>query len=202
MIRIYGSPQSSAGRCYWALEEAEVPYEQVAVSFADKEHKSAEYLALNPNGKVPVFVDGDLVLWESIAINRYIAAAYRPGLLGEGVADQARVEQWSVWSQVDYQPPMIALFIQLVFVPEERRDQAKMDAAREKLAPLNRILDAHLAENGQMVGSEFTLGDLNVASVALLNSRVGVDLSGLPNLQRWLEKTLARPARLRVEALG
>ena len=122
--------------------------------------------------------------------------------MGDGVADQARVEQWSVWSQVDYQPPMISLFIQLVFVPEERRDQAKMDAAREKLAPLNAILDAHLAARGQMVGHGFTLADLNVASVALLNERVGIDLSGYPNLKSWLEKTLDRPARMRVEALG
>lgn len=201
MLKIYGSPKSSANRCYWTLEEAGVAYERVSISFTEKEHQSAAFLALNPNGKVPVFVDGDLVLWESLAINRYIAEAYKPSLLGKSASERALTDQWSVWSQVQYQLPVIDLFIQLVFVPEERRSQSVMDAARTKIGPLNAQLDAHLAHSGHMVSDVFTLADLNVASVALLNERIGIDISQHPHLSSWLERTLTRPAKIRVDAL-
>lgn len=202
MIRIYGSPQSSAGRCYWTLEEIGLPYEAVPVNFAEREHKSPAFLALNPNGKVPAMTDGDLVLWESIAINRYLAERYQPALLGADLLERALVEQWSVWAMVAYQPPVIGLFIQLVFVPEARRDQAVMDKARENIGPLTALLDAHLAGRTWMVGEGFTLADLNVASVARLLPDLKIDLTGTPNLAAWLARVQARPASQRVAALS
>ncbi len=201
MIAIYGSPKSSAGRCYWALEETGVPYERVPVSFDDKEHRSPDFLALNPNGKVPVLVDGELVLWESLAINRYLAEVYKPALLGDDPAERALIDQWSIWSQVQYQPPVIELFIQLTFVPEGRRSQAVMDKARAKIGPLNALLDAQLSKTGQIVGDRFTLADLNVASVALLNRPLGIDISQHGHLSDWLGRTLARPAKQRVDSI-
>jgi glutathione S-transferase len=201
MVEIYGSPRSSAGRCYWALEEAGVAYERVDVSFSDKEHQSEAYKALNPNGKVPVFVDGDLVLWESLAINRYIVGTYRPELLGSTNAERALTNQWSIWSQTTLQPPVIGLFIQLVFVPEPRRDEAAMDGYRAKIGPLNALLDTHLSATGQMVGDQFTIADLEVASVARLNPRLGIDIAEHEHLTAWLDRTLARPASQRVDAL-
>ncbi|MCO4763908.1 MAG: glutathione S-transferase family protein [Myxococcales bacterium] len=202
MIKIYGSPKSSAARCYWALEEAGVAYESVRLSFSDKEHKAPEYLALNPHGKVPTLVDGDLVLWESLAINRYLVGRYAPTLLGDGEQERAHVDQWSIWSQVDLQPPVIRLFIQMVFVPEERRDSAVMDKARAKFRPMLETLDRHLVGKDHVVGDTFTLADLNVASVARLLPDLDVDLTPFVHLSGWLEKTLARPARQRVVALG
>lgn len=65
MIKLYGSPKSSAGRCVWTLEEIGVPYELIGVNMQAKEHKSPEFLAINPNGKIPAMVDGDLTLFES-----------------------------------------------------------------------------------------------------------------------------------------
>lgn len=202
MIHLYGSPQSSAGRCYWTLEEIGVPYERVAVSFREREHKHPDYLKLNPNGKVPALVDDGLVLWESTAINHYLAEKHQPALLGQTLADRAYVQQWSVWSQVELQPPVIALFIQLTFVPEPRRDAAAMEKARGKFMPLFELLEAHLAERDFMVGDGFTLADLNVASVVKLAPPLGVDLSGMPNLSAWLERMTSRPAAQRGAALA
>ncbi len=201
MVQIYGSPKSSAGRCYWALEEAGVAYERVAISFADKEHRSPEFLALNPNGKVPVLVDGDLVLFESVAINCYVFDKHKPELLGTTPAERALTHQWSLWSQVQYQVPVIELFVQMVFVPEPKRDEDVMAKARVKIAALNQILDAQLAKTGHLVGDSFTVADLNMASVARLNPQLGIDLSEWPHIAAWLERTLARPACQRVDAL-
>ncbi|OIP31315.1 MAG: hypothetical protein AUK47_22685 [Deltaproteobacteria bacterium CG2_30_63_29] len=201
MITLYGPPASSAGRCYWTLEEIGLGYETPEFSMKNKDHKAPEFLKLNPNGKVPALVDGDLVLWESIAINAYLAAKYAPALLGTTPPDNARVTQWSVWSQVEYQPPLIALFIQKMFVPAERRDGEVIKKSIEKGEALNAIVDAHLEGRNYMVGDAFTLADLNVASVARLNTIGGISLEARPNLKRWLDAMLDRPARQKVNAL-
>jgi glutathione S-transferase len=88
MTTIYGSPRTSAGRCIWALEEAGIKYNNQPVDMKNKEHKSPEYLKLNPNGKVPVFVDNDVTLFESMAINSYIAESYKKELLGKTASER------------------------------------------------------------------------------------------------------------------
>src|SRR5687767_5881522 len=112
MIKIYGSPHSSGGRCYWTLEELGLSYERVKIDMRSKEHKSPSYLNLNPNGKVPVMVDDDFVLWESAAINSYLAEKHRPELLGRTLQERALVQQWTLWAMVDLQPPHVDLLIQ------------------------------------------------------------------------------------------
>ncbi len=201
MIEIHGPVGTSADRCYWALEEIGQPYTVAPFSFRTKDHRTPAFLALNPNGKVPVIRDGDLVLWESLAINRYLATQYAPHLLGEGVAARAHVDQWSIWSQVEYQRSLITLFIQKMFVPEDKRDAEKMAEAEGKIRPLNAVLDAHLEGRDFMVGDSFTLADLDVASVARINIPVGIDLADTPNLARWFVAITERPAYLRVRAL-
>jgi len=202
MIQIYGSPKSSANRCYWTLEEVGAPYERVSISFKDREHKSEKFLKLNPNGAVPVMVDGDFALWESIAIDRYLAAEHQPALLGADARERALVHQWGVWSQVSFQAPVIALFIQLVFVPEARRDQELIAKSRTKTEPLLALLEAHLQARQFMVGAAFTLADLHVASVAKLLAGLGFELTEQPSLAAWLARCLARPAAQRVAAIS
>ncbi|MCB0362836.1 MAG: glutathione S-transferase [Bdellovibrionales bacterium] len=114
MVAIYGSPRSSSGRCFWCLEEIGIEYENKPINFREKQHKSPEYLKLNPNGKVPVLVDGDFVIWESLAINFYLAEAYKPQLLGSDIQHRGLVHQWSIWALADLQPPLIEAFIQSV----------------------------------------------------------------------------------------
>jgi glutathione S-transferase len=122
MITLYGSPRSSAGRCLWTLEETGVPYNIKDVDMRNKEHKSADFMRINPNGKVPAMVDGDVILFESMAINFYLADAYKKELLGATPAERGLVHQWSFWASSELQDPIIQVFIQKVFVPEDKRD--------------------------------------------------------------------------------
>ena len=202
MIKIYGHPATSAGRCYWMLEEVGAQYEQVSIEMRKKEHKSPAFLALNPNGKVPVLQDGSLTLWESTAINNYLAERYKPELLGPTLEDRAKCHQWTIWSMAEYQKPMIDLFIQLVFVPEEKRDEKIVEASKTKIAPLNSLLNEVLREKNYLVTEDFTIADLNVASVARINKHVGIDISRLTHLDTWLNKVLERPASLKVDSLS
>ena len=107
MIKIYGQIMSRAPRCLWLLEEADVPYELVPVNQMEGEAQKPEVLAVNPNGKVPAMEDGDLKLFESMAINLYLGRKYGGPLWPSEEADQARTTQWSFWGMTEIEPPFI-----------------------------------------------------------------------------------------------
>ena len=97
MITIYGRVYSRAPRVLWAAEEIGVPYEHVSVDHKTDEVLQPEFLAMNPNGKIPVMVDGDVTLFESMAINFYLATKYGEDLLPNSAHDHARALQWTFW---------------------------------------------------------------------------------------------------------
>lgn len=194
MINIYGSPRSSSGRCFWCLEEIGETYNAKPLNFKEKEHKSPAYLKINPNGKVPTLTDDDFVIWESMAINFYLAETYKLELLGTDNKQHALVQQWSLWGIAELQPPIIAAFIQTIFVPEERRDNGVIEKAMAKIPGLLKVLNDALEGKNYLVGDDFTLADLNVASIALLCSEIKFDLTAYKNIETWLTQISERPA--------
>jgi glutathione S-transferase len=194
MITIYGSPKSSAGRCFWTLEETGVEYVNKPIDFRAKEHKSEEFLKVNPNGKVPVLTDGDYTIWESMGINLYIAEKYKPELMGKTPEERGQVYQWSIWSIGDLQTPLIDIFIQLIFVPEERRDLDKIEKAKAKLPDLLNIMERALEKNKYLAGNEFTMADLNTASVIHICESINYDITSFKNINTWLNSINDRKA--------
>lgn len=194
MIKIYGSPRSSASRVYWLLEEIGLTYQPVKINMREKEHKSEAFLKLNSNGKIPVLTDGDFVIWESIAINNYLADKYAPHLLGSTPEIRGTVSQWNIWSMLELQKPMIDIFIQKVFVPEDRRDLALIEKAQKSCPPLLGILDNALNKHKYLAGDTFTVADLNMASVVTLATPIGMDISAYKNIQGWLSAVMERPS--------
>ncbi len=194
MITLYGSARSSAGRCLWTLEEAGVPYELKNVDMKNKEHKTEEFLKINPNGKVPALTDGSFTLFESMAINNYIAEKYKPELLGTTVEDHAISAQWSFWASSELQDPIIKVFIQKVFIPEEKRSQVVIDENTAKLPALFSLLDNSLNEKTYLNGKAFTLADLNTQSVISIAPMLGIDLSTYKNIDLWMKAISDRPA--------
>ncbi len=192
MIKLFGSPRSSAGRCHVMLEECGLKYETIKLDMATKQNKSAEYLKLNPNGKVPTLVDGDFAIWESVAINRYLAEKYKPELLGVTVEERALIEQWSVWSLVEFQPDLVAMLIQMLFVPEARRDHEIIEKAKSRLPEKFSILNAHLRNREYVVSNYFSLADINAASVANIGLGLGMNLSDYPHMMDWLTRMKSR----------
>lgn len=194
MITIYGSPKSSSGRCFWTLEEVGVEYSNTAIDFKAKEHKSEAFLKINPNGKIPALTDGDYTIWESMAINMYLCEKYKPELLGTSPEERGQVYQWSIWSIGDLQTPLIDNFIQLVFVPEAHRDLKKIEKNLAMLPALFNTLDQALAKSKYLAGNEFTLADLNTASVVLVSEYINYDLSEYKNLTKWFSALKDRKA--------
>lgn len=201
MLKIYGVPRSSSGRCFVMLEELGLPYENVPLDMRTKEHKSEAFLKLNPNGKVPVLVDGDFVIWESTAINSYLADKHKPELLGKTPAERGAQQQWSTWAMVDLQPPLVEILIQMVFVPEEKRSMAVIEKAREKVPPMLAILDQALTGKDYILGTEVSVADFNLASVVNIAQTFEFDFKPYPAVSAWLERMLSRPSFQKVGEL-
>lgn len=196
-LKIYGISRSRAFKTIWCVEEAGVPYEQVQIGFNDGTNKTDDFLKINPNGKVPAIVDGGFALFESMAINLYIAKKYgEGGLYPVSAQNEALTWQWTFWSANELERLMGEWGYNTVVLPPNERDPKKAaDALAALQAPL-RVLDDHLAKNTWMIPVErFTVADLNIAST-LVRAHQNMDLSARPNLKRWLAACFARPAAL------
>ena len=203
MITLYGVPRSRAVRCLWMLEELGVPYRNVPTHFASGDTRTAEFLRLNPNGHIPVLQDDDVILWESMAINLYLARRYdRHGLWPTRVEDEGRVYQWSIWVMTEVEEPLVTALVNRVVLPAAQRDEARAVAAGERFRKPLAVLDGALAGRRHLVGDAFTVADLNVAAVLSWAPMAGFDLSPAPNVQAWLQPCLARPALARATQQG
>lgn len=194
MIKLYGIRQSRALRSLWALEELGVPYEHVPTNFAT-DAKKPEYLAINPNGRVPAMVDGDVTLFESLAINLYLARKYdKNGLQPRSPDDEARAVQWSIWAMTEVEKPLLQILMNRVFLPPTQRDDSAARSGEDELGAPLRVLDGALAGRRYLLGDKFTIADLNVASVLSWALIVKLELAKTPNVGRWLQECCARPA--------
>ncbi|MBI3769958.1 MAG: glutathione S-transferase family protein [Deltaproteobacteria bacterium] len=200
MIKLYGVPMSRAMRAMWMLEELGLPYERVKVDFADGGTRKPDYLKINPNGHIPALQDGDVTLFESMAINLYLARKYDQGLWPKTVADEGRAFQWSVWAMTELEEPVITALLHRVFLPAAQRDAKKADDAAERFKTPLAVLNGALAGRTYLTGSVFTVADLNVASVVSIAPMCGIDLAPAPNVQAWFQRCSARPALARAQA--
>jgi len=196
MLKVYGTSMSRTGRCLWAAEETGVKYEHVPTPIADA--KSPAHLKLNPNGHVPVIDDDGLVLYESMAINFYLAAKYgKAPLWPEAVQDRALANQWSYWAMLEVEPNLVTLLQQRMFLPPEQRNEKLASEAVEKLKAPLKVIEQHLGNREYLLGKDFTIADLNVGSVWNIGNMVGLDLSSAPKTKAWLAKLASRPANQR-----
>lgn len=191
MIKVYGPRASSAGRVYWLCEEMGIPYESIAVDMRNGEHKSPEFLALNPNGKVPVMVEDNFILWESMAINLYLAEKFGGALLGAMPEEKAKIMQWTFWVASNVAHPL-----ELVVVAKWRQQAEGPEhaLARTQVLGLLPILEGALAGKEYLVGSEFSLADINVASVLAGAAFISLDMSAFTNITTWLARCSERAA--------
>ncbi len=196
MIKLYGVPASRAFRCLWMLEEIGLDYEHEPINFTD-ETKTPSYKKLNPNGRIPTLVDGDTVLWESMAINLYLAAKYDGGLQPKSVEDLGHAYKWSFWAMTEVEKPLVDLMFHRSIFPEGQRDHKIADNAWKALETPLGIIDDALRDRTYLVGDSFTVGDLNPASVLSWLKLAKADLSSWPNLEAWFGACLSRPAAVK-----
>ncbi len=200
MTKLHGTSRSRSARSLWALEELGVTYEHLPMPTT--EAKSAAHLKLNPNGHVPVLEDDGAVVWESMAINLYLAEKYgKNSLWPSDPAARADIYKWSFFAMTEVEPHLVTLLVNRVMAPPEQRNEKAATAAVEALkAPLN-ALEETLKGREYLLGKNFTIADLNVAAVMSWIPMMKLDISSTPNVQAWLQRCLGREANKKVRGL-
>jgi len=195
-LKIYGVARSRAFRTLWMAGELGLPYEQVKLDFADGSTHQPEYLAINPNGHVPSIDDDGFRLWESMAINLYLAKKYAGaagGLYPQGLEDEARTWQWSFWGMTEVERPALTVLLNRIG-PEDGRNAAAADEAERALAAPLEVLDAAVTAMPYLLGDRFTVADLNVASILAWARQARVNLAVFSKAEAWLKACHDRPA--------
>ena len=189
-IKIYGSPMSRAFRVMWCAKELGLPYEHVDVPW-DKQKEPA-FLAINPNGKFPGFADGELKLFESLAINLYLAKKYGTGeLYPTNSDDEARTLQWTLWAATEVEHLLLPSVLVKYGI---LNDTAAAKSGAERVKPALKVLDNYLDGREWLVGSRFSVADLNVAGAVGMAKAGDVDISYASNVVRWLDRCYSRQA--------
>ena len=195
MLKIWGRANSvNVEKVLWACEELRVPYQRVDAGGPFGIVDTPQYRALNPNGLVPtVEVDG-LVLWESNAILRYLAAKHGAGALWpDDLAVRVEADRWMDWSSTTFWPAFRDLFWNLVRTPRDQRDPAAIERAHARSAELLGYLDAHLASRTHIAGDRFTVGDIPMGCAVWRWMSLPIERPDHPALKRWIEALRERP---------
>lgn len=203
MLKLYGQYRSRAFRVAWLLKKSSIPYEHVnvTVNVEGAQCKESWYTALNPNARVPTIDDDGFVMWESAAINLYLAEKYRSPLWPADMQGKGRAYQWAFFIANDVEPHMVTVMLNRVVLPPDKRDAGLADAADAKLQPRLKTLDDHLSKNKYFDIDEWGLADFMVASVCYSFFAMKYDLSKFPHFQKWLMASLERPKAKEARAL-
>lgn len=197
-LTLYHFPLSpNAIKVVAALRHMGLDFDEATVDLPKGETHRPDFLALNPNGKVPVLRDGDFLLWESNSILRYLAEREASDLVPADPRQRADMNRWMDWQLAHWTPAVGHLTFERLapaFIPgyaEDKPAQERASALLERYAP---VLDAHLAGRTWLVGESVTLADLAVASQAVHRRMAGLSLDRWPNLSAWLDRVEALPS--------
>ena len=199
-LRIYGIARTRAFRVLWMANELGLDYEHLPIEIGAAGARSPEFLAINPNGRLPFIVDNGLVLFESLAITLYLAKKHSNGNLYPGTLEgEAKAWQWTMWALAEVDRGVNIWSLHAIRLPPSERDAIRRNEALKVLVAPFKVLDAAVAKQKYLLGNDFTVADLNVAAV--ISRAVDMDLSAIPNLKAWLTRCLDRPAARKALAL-
>ncbi len=203
-LTIWGRANSvNVQKVLWCLAELDLAYERIDAGMQFGRTREADYLAMNPNARVPTLVEGDFVLWESNSIMRYLCLAHggTTPIYPQAPRSRAAVERWLDWTLSTLQPAERPLFWGLVRTPPAERDMAQIQKGADDCAELWRIVDRQLATRRYVEGDDFTLADIALGAYARRWFGVdGITRPTLPQLDRWLGGLSQRPGFVKVVA--
>ncbi len=199
MLTIYGSANSRAIRVLWMAAELGISYEHKDWLPRSPETRTPEFLALNPNARVPVIADDGFVLSESMAINAYLAKKHGSPLYPADPRHEALALQWSLWETDRLDRQIVDYVRHTSALPEAERKPELADKAWKEVVPAFDALEAALRKSEWLAGPSFSVGDLNVASA--LYRALSIDLAKWPRLQAWMNRCWERPAAKKVRAM-
>lgn len=201
MLQVYGCPKTRSNRVVWALEEVGAAYDYHKIDLFAGEGRKPAYLALNPGGKVPALVDGDLILTESAAICTYIGDRFPASGLTPlvGSPERAQYNQWCFFVMSELEQPLWTIAKHRFALPEKRRVPAVIETAQWEWGVAAQVLATGLREREFLVGGQFTAADILTARTLAWARTFDMPCGHAP-LDAYADRLLARPALARALA--
>lgn len=196
MLKLWGRNNSTnVKKPLWCLEELKVPYTRIDAGGAFGIVGEPEFVAKNPNKLVPCLEDGELVLWESNAIVRYLAARYgKCSLWNTDPAQRAEADKWMDWATSTLAAPFRPVFWNVVRTAPEQRDMAAVQTGLAECSKLLTIVDQTLATQPYLSGESLGMGDIPLGCFAYAWFEMPIERPDLPHLRDWYDRLRQRPA--------
>lgn len=196
MLEIWGRPYSSnVIPVIWTAAEVGVDWKPKLAGGSFGHLDTPGFGEMNPNRMIPVINDNGFVLWESLAIVRYLCDCYAKGTLSpEDPHRKALADQWMEWSASRAFMPVIMAFFATVRTAPEKRDPEVIKGHAEEAARMFRLLDAHLADRDYVTGDSFNMSDIPMGCVAYRYFNIDIERPALPNVEAWYTRLTERPA--------
>jgi glutathione S-transferase len=193
-VKLYEFGPTRSIRARWTLQELDVPFEAVTVNMMKGEHCGPEYLNVNPAGKLPALVDGDLVLTESMAIVTYLAEKYpEKGLIPSNLKERADFHKWIMFTATELEQPLWRIARNTNLYPEDKRQPSDITMARQDFADMAKVLDGHMNGRAFVVGETATVADFALAYTLDWANEIRL-LEGFSGLQGYMTRMYERPA--------
>jgi glutathione S-transferase len=197
MITIWGRVSSlNVQKVLWLLGELDVAHEQISAGGSVGGLNTQEFLLMNPHGRIPVLKDKAVVVWESHAILRYVAAQYGSGRFwSDNAGDRAQVEQWMDWSQTTLQPDFLTgVFWGFYRTPEAQRNWLAINARLKRVVQHFQMLDGMLKNQLFLGGETISLADIPAGALLYRYYEIEIERPALPYLEAWYMRLQERPA--------
>jgi glutathione S-transferase len=198
MLQVWGRRNSSnVQKVMWLIGELDLPHEHIPAGGSFGLTQSAEFLAMNPHGRVPVIKDSDgTIVWESHSILRYLAARYgSPRFWSDDAGQRSQVDRWMDWSQSSLQPAFLTgVFWGFYRTPEALRNAKSIEENLGRCAQYFQLLDRVLGERPFIAGDSLSLGDIAVGSNLYRYFELDIKRPDVPNVEAWYERLQLRPA--------
>ena len=213
-LKIYGIGPSRAARPIWTALELGVPFDLISTPYAGGATRTPEFLAVNPNGHIPVLIDeraeGAITVWESMACALYIARVHGKAD-GQTIApatprEEAEALRWSFWTVSELEADALTVLMHRMAMPEDQRKPELADKAESLLKVPLAVLEKHLqAQHAKgeayLAANRFTVADVCVASVASWVRPAAALLAQYPAVSSWLKVCVDRPAQAQARAM-
>lgn len=192
-MKLYEFPPTRSIRVRWTLQELGVDFEAVIVDLGKGEGRSPEFLKINPAGKLPVLVDGNLVLTESVAIVVYLGEKYRDkGLMPSDLQQRAELNRWMLFAATELEQPLWRIARHTNIYPKEDRLPEDIPLAQRDFRSMAAVAEKHMQNRQYVAGDSVTVADFVLGYTLDWANEVGL-LDQSPKLQAYLEKLYARP---------
>ena len=192
-MKLFEFPPTRSLRVRWTLQELGVPFESITVDMIKGEHQTPEFRKINPAGKLPVLIDGDLTLTESMAIVLYLGEKYLDkGLMPRDLGQRAEFYKWIMFAATELEQPLWRIARNTAVYPENKRVPADIASARDDFTQAAAVLEEHMKGREFLVGNTATIADFVMSYTLDWGNEVQL-LDGFPNLKAYMARMYARP---------